>query len=94
MKYLIIVLILAVSTSVNAGDDPACAGRDQNACDAMGTMLLARGKPCAKMLQVTPLTPQSGGDRYRIVCQPTAKSTKKVSYMLEFGPGNQSYDVR
>jgi hypothetical protein len=94
MKYFIIVLSLVLPAAVNAGNDPACAGRDQNVCDAMGTMLLARGKPCAKMIQVTPMTPLNGGDRYRIICQPTSKSKKNTTYVLEFGPGNQSYDVR
>ena len=94
MKKFLVLLFLVFPLVTNAGDDPACAGKDQNVCDSMGMMLLAEGKPCAKMLQVTPLRQRNGGDRYRIVCQATSGSPKRAAYTLEFGPGNQSYDVR
>jgi len=94
MKKLLILLVLIFPSVANAGNDPACAGKDQNACDTMGMMLLTKGKPCAKMLDVMPLGQRNGGDRYRIICQVTSESPKRAAYTLEFGPGNQSYNVR
>ena len=94
MKRFIILWLLVFPLNANAGNDPACTGKDQNVCDSMGAMLLAKGKPCARMLQVAPLIPHDGGDRYRIVCQTASGSTKQAIYTLEFGPGNQSYSVR
>jgi len=87
-------LLLLMPSIALAGNDPACYGKNQEACDGLGMMLLAKGKGCYKMYEVTPLAPNGGGDRYRIKCQVSSSSPEKVSYFLEFGHGNSSYEVR
>ncbi|HIJ80009.1 MAG: hypothetical protein OEY01_16065 [Desulfobulbaceae bacterium] len=98
MNKITLVLLglffLFVPNLALAGNDPACFGKNQDLCDGLGMMLLAKGKGCYRMYEVTPLSPNGGGDRYRIKCQITSTSSDKVSYFLEFGPGNSSYEVR
>ena len=94
MKKIICLMLSLAATSVLAGNDPACAGKDQDVCDALGVMLIAKGKLCKTMYSVKQLESINGGDRYRIVCQETLTSSKRVTYTLIFGPGNRSYEVR
>lgn len=93
MKKLIILTLSMIATRALAANDPACAGKDQDVCDGLGVLLIAKGKPCKVMDSVTPIASRDGGDTYRIVCQETATSTSRVTYILAFGPGNKSYSV-
>ena len=93
MKKLICFGLSLIATTALAANDPACVGKNQDVCDFLGMMLIARGKLCYKMISVTPLQSMSGGDRYRIVCQETSTSTARLTYTLDFGPGNKSYEV-
>ena len=44
MKKLIVCALSLVATTALAGNDPACAGKNQDVCDGLGAMLLAKGK--------------------------------------------------
>lgn len=93
MKKLITFSLALVAPIAIAGNDPACVGKNQDVCDTLGTMLLAKGKFCKIMYTVVPVSTRDGGNTYRIECQETSTSDKRVTYVLAFGPGNQSYNV-
>ena len=94
MKKYLIAFLIFFPIFVTAANDPACAGKDQDVCDMLGVMLIAKGKLCSKMLTVTPLAPRNGGDRYQITCKVSSSSATQATYLLEFGPGNRDYEVR
>lgn len=93
MKKLAVFLFVLLSTTAIAGNDPACAGKNQDVCDGLGALLLAKGKLCKTMYSVTPISSRDGGDTYKIVCKEASTSDKRVTYILAFGPGNRSYNV-
>ena len=84
------VLMGSGTTAAFAGDDPACAGRDQGICDTLGLMLLQKGRGCHRMLSVTP----TGQNGYRITCIVSSTSNRKVAYVLQFSSDQSSYTVR
>ena len=93
MKNLVTLAVSLIASAAIAANDPACAGKNQDVCDGLGVMLLAKGKPCKTMYSVTPVSSRDGGDTYRIVCQETSATNKRVTYILAFGPGNRTYNV-
>ena len=91
---LALTTLLTVSSAAWAREDPACKGKDQAVCDMLANILAAREKLCSSMLSVEAIESQSGGDSYRITCNPRSASFERVTYSLDFGPENKSFEVR
>lgn len=86
---LSIAVFLFSNTLVRAGNDPACAGKDQGICDTLGVMLNLRGKGCHRMMSVSP----TGANGYSIGCIVSSSSDRRTIYLLQFSPDQSSYIV-
>ncbi|WP_205859814.1 hypothetical protein [Cochlodiniinecator piscidefendens] len=69
--------------------DPACANGDQGVCDMLGSMILAKGRGCHRMMSVTPL----GNNAWRINCVVSSTSDARATYTLRFNADRTSYTL-
>ena len=93
-RGLALAILVTLGSAAWAREDPACKGKDQAVCDMLGNILAAREKLCSSMLSVEMVESQNGGDSYKITCNPRSASYERVTYSLDFGPGNKSFEVR
>ena len=84
---------LVVSSLVHSAPayarDPACAGTDQSVCDMLGTLIIAKGRGCHRMMSVSPL----GNDGWRVNCVVSSSSSSRVTYTLQFSADRTSYTL-
>ena len=90
----VLTTLLTLGGAAWAREDPACKNKDQAVCDMLGNILAARQKLCERMLLVEAVESKSGGDSYKITCNPRSASYERVTYSLDFGPGNKSFELR
>ena len=86
----LILSAVLVSGTVSAIEHPACAGKDNRACDTFGMLLNLKGKGCYRLLKVEPLEKGT----YILTCELASTNRSKVTYQFRFVDGEKDYVVR